>query len=83
MPWIKEARSLPLIEYGTSTLLSLVPKSMMPEGLETVLPAEGGDASASYDRLLSPTPKGAAQEETSGYNDGERNELNRLFEAEN
>ena len=78
--WISEARSLPLVERGAGILLAFVPKSMLPEGLSAQRPAAaGGDPS--FDNLITPAPKGAAQDDASGYKDGERKDLQRLIDS--
>ena len=77
--WIADARSLPLIERGAGLLLVLVPRSLVPEGLDAVQPAAGADTS--FENLVRPRPKGAAQEEASGYNEAERKDLQRRIES--
>ena len=79
--WISEARSLPLVEQGAGILLVLVPKSLLPAGLDAQKPAKAGSG-ASFDKLVAPAPKGTAQGDTSGYKDGERKDMQRLIDAE-
>lgn len=81
--WIRDARSLPLIERGATMLLAFVPQSLVPQGLDAVQPAAGpaGESGATFENLVKPAPKGAAQKEASGYNDGERKDLQRLIES--
>lgn len=78
--WINEARSLPLVEQGAGILLALVPRSLLPAGLTVQRPA-GTSGGASFDKLIAPAPKGAAQDDASGYKDGERKDLQRLIDS--
>lgn len=78
--WISEARSLPLVEQGSGIILALVPGSLLPEGLDAEQPAKAGSG-ASFENLIAPAPKGAAQDDRSGYKDGERKDLQRLIDS--
>jgi len=79
-PWMTEARSLPLVEQGAVMLVSLVPSALLPKDFPArqATPLEDGQ---SFDSLLRPQPKGTAPDDTSGYKDVERKELQRLMES--
>lgn len=78
--WITQARSLPLVEEGAAQLFALVPESLRPAGLE-LLPPDDQAGGRSFEELISPARKEPSQRQASGYKDGDRKELQHLFES--
>jgi membrane protein required for colicin V production len=89
--WLKNARSLPLVERGTELLKSLIPRDIRGQGLSLAEVAKQRAAAAleakeSYERLVSPLPKAPqakadAPAEAPGYKPDERRELDRLIQS--
>ena len=78
-PWIAEARTLPLVQYGAQSLYDL-----LPEGLRPAEPPPGiappADEGISFEDLSQVAPKAAVREDRSGYKEQERNDLQGLVE---
>jgi membrane protein required for colicin V production len=75
-----EARSLPLVDQGKDLLLALVPADMRPRAA----PANGTpepDATQSFEQLVRPPAKATGPDDTSGYNDEQRKDMERLIES--
>lgn len=84
--WITEARSLPLIQQGSVILVSLVPERLSGQAAEAFQDMGGGDrrngtAEQSFQDLLSPIRKGGASQDKAGYNEPQRDQMQRLIEG--
>lgn len=86
--WVRSARSIPLIEAGVGLMKSLVPGETTARGTGAV--RNGGEevqklleseTRKSFNRILSPEPKGAVAAPRDGYNDQERREIDRLIDS--
>jgi membrane protein required for colicin V production len=80
-PWLTEAKSLPLIKRGGDWLTTLVPESIRP--VSDPMERRSQENRLSLDDLAVPAPKDDAQDDGAGYNQGERQDLNRLLDAIN
>lgn len=86
-PWVKQARSMPVIEQGAETLVALVPPGLLDD--DGMPGGAGGDPTAeaqeSFERLRRPeagmTPDDGAGSGGSGYDSGEREGMDRLMES--
>lgn len=83
-PWIQEARVLPLVEQGSGIILTVVPESILPEVLTDPAP----QPQQTLEGITQPQvgrstedAKEAVPEDTSGYKDAERKELQRLIDS--
>jgi len=85
-PWIKTARSMPLIERGARVIDQIIPESVRRKGLEAMGAAEAKaqnavDAQRAVQQLTQPPPKAEPPAKpTDGYKSNEIKELNRLIE---
>lgn len=83
--WLTEARSLPLVEEGADLLWKLVPPHLLDEADAAASrarrQAEEQSRRALQERLLNPTPKAGAPSGSNGYNDRERQEMNRAIQG--
>lgn len=82
-PWIREARTRPLVEWGANTLRSLAPKSW------GIAPPASGSSSGTLNsnealqKLLEPPIRQpAGQPAPQGYTDRERREMDRLIRGQ-
>lgn len=75
-PFFRNAKSLPLVRRSASTLISLAPGDW---GL--TVPAAPGTADGAFRNLLAPQPKGGDRQDKSGYNNLERQEMDRLIQS--
>lgn len=87
--WIREARSLPLVERGARLTLALLPSTLRgsgegeEEGSGTGRAGDEAEARTRFERLAVPQPK-AADRPTArepGYDSDARQELDRLIET--
>lgn len=81
--WVRDARSMPLIESGGDLLRKLIPGST-EESAAAAKRRTAEDAAASeraYQDLSNPRPKSAGRGDASGYNSRERRDLDRLFQT--
>ena len=78
-PWIAEARTLPLVQYGAQSLYDLLPEGLRPEEPPPGI-APPADEGISFEDLSQVAPKAAVQEDRSGYKEQERNDLQGLVE---
>ena len=82
--WIREARVLPLLEFGAKELADLLPENARERiaggfdgskfGADTIM-----DKNVVLEKLVNPPPASAPQS-TPGYKDSERNALDQLIE---
>lgn len=84
--WITEARTLPLVERGSDVMVGLLPKSWQERAPNAVRDMRKGaerlqDSAESYRNLLAPQPKSDAPEDTGGYNERMRDDMERAVEA--
>jgi membrane protein required for colicin V production len=78
-PWITEARTLPIVQYGAQALYDVLPEGLRPEDLPAGLgPLE--DEGISFDDLREVLPKATVQEDRSGYKEQERDDLQGLVD---
>jgi len=92
-PWIKSARSMPMIQRGASDVVALLPPGLIPslEGAgerATVGGATGSstptsslDAQRAFEALRQPAPGADGANDTGGYDPAERQGMNRLMES--
>lgn len=73
----REAKSLPLVRRGATVLASAAPASW---GLKVDPPTTAGP-DGTFKNLLAPQPKGAAPDSKSGYNNDERQDMDRLIRS--
>jgi membrane protein required for colicin V production len=80
--WIREARVLPLVEQGSTVLVSLLPAHLRAKG---IVPLKSGATAKgvqeSYQNLLNPPTKGDAPGAEPGYNSRMRDEMSRAVEG--
>lgn len=73
--FLRSARSLPLVRRGAAALASVAPAAMQLK----VDPTPAGKSDGAFKTLLTPQTKGAGPERNSGYNNTERQEMDRLI----
>lgn len=83
--WVSEARTLPLVEQGAETLVSLVPPHLRPR-LKSAVGNAGTKARKQtekllYERLTSPPAKSDAPKDGDGYTAEQRRDLERVIES--
>jgi membrane protein required for colicin V production len=84
--WITKARSLPLIQQSSVILVGLVPDRLRGQATEAFQDMDGGNgqngtAERNFQDLLSPIRKGGASQDKAGYNEPERDQMQRLIEG--
>jgi len=94
--WLRSARTIPLVEEGANILLELIPEDSIKKGSETMNRAtektgevirEQVDEAIKMENqrmlksLTSPRPQGEAKDLDKGYNETQRQDMNRLFET--
>lgn len=84
--WLREARSLPVLENGAAILRSLAPGSAQAASSDAAAKrrAAGEEAQETkrmLDQMLTPQPRDAGGEPRPGYTDKERSEMERLIES--
>lgn len=84
--WITEARALPLVERGSDALVALLPEHLREKAPSAVRDVRRGaehlqDSAESYQNLLAPQPKTDAPDDTGGYNERMRDDMDRAIEA--
>lgn len=84
-PWIRDAKSLPLVKQGAYLLRDLAPPDIFDEAdlaaERLKREAEEQARKELRDRMLSPTPKADAPAGSNGYTDKERQEMNRAVQG--
>lgn len=82
--WLKEARTLPLLQSGAGTIIDFVPENLRKEAINrTQLLRDKASAADDLTRLSTPvpaTPKTDAKETDKGYNKTERGAINQLIQ---
>jgi membrane protein required for colicin V production len=76
--WVREANTLPALEFGADLLLSILPEEWGGGRASRRSPL---DPATSARRLMTPPRKGDVPQPKSGYNTQERREMNRLIES--
>ena len=84
--WLRQARSLPIVETGANLLRSLAPGSAQTAGSDAAVKARSAAEQAletkrMLDQMLTPQPRDANGEPKAGYSDKERTEMERLIES--
>ena len=84
--WVREARTMPIIERGARLIEKLIPESARHRGAQAVTDAaakarEGLAAKRDFDQLSQPEPKADAPKDREGYNRDEIKDMNRLFQS--
>lgn len=84
--WLREARTLPLVEAGAGVLRTLVPGNIQDSGSKAAGQARSETEKAMetkrmLDGMLSPQPKSPTTEDEPGYSDAQRDEMKRLIEG--
>ncbi len=84
--WVREARTMPIIERGARLIEQLIPESAKRRGAQAVNDAaaktrEGIAAKQEFDQLSQPAPKADAPKDREGYNRDEIKDMNRLFQS--
>lgn len=77
--WVREARSVKVVEAGADLLISFVPREW--GGYRRPESPKSGDSSGAARKLMTPEAKGAAPSEKSGYDTRERREMDRLIQS--
>jgi membrane protein required for colicin V production len=83
--WIKDARTMPLVERGARMIEELIPESARRRGIEAVGAAErkaqeGIDAQRSFQQLTQPPAKADPPKTQDGYKPNEIKEMDRLID---
>jgi membrane protein required for colicin V production len=83
--WIKDARSMPLVERGARMIEELIPEAARRHGIEAMGAAktkaqEGLDAEKALQKLAQPPPKADAPKAQDGYKPNEIKEMDRLID---
>jgi membrane protein required for colicin V production len=77
--WIRNARTMPMIEGGATVLIDIIPDEYRDR---LHMPDSGGGASdGGTSQLLQPAPKAPKPPENEGYEDAERSTLERLIDT--
>ncbi|HLI12428.1 MAG TPA: CvpA family protein [Alphaproteobacteria bacterium] len=85
--WIKEARTMPLVERGARVIEQLIPENVRLRSFEAMGAAEdkarqGLEAKRAFDQLAQPSPKAASgSKDHEGYKPDEIKEMNRLIQS--
>lgn len=83
--WLRDARSLPVLENGAAILRSLAPGASQATNGEAAkkraASSEAQETKRMLDQILTPQPRDAAAEPRPGYSDKERSEMERLIES--
>ncbi len=80
--WLRNARSMALIEGGALQLRKMIPENATISSDETIKKANKLIESQKFiDRLISPEPKSQATGTRDGYGKKERNEMERLIDS--
>jgi len=84
--WVREARTMPIIERGARLIEKLIPESARHRGEKALTDAaakakEGMETKHEFDQLSQPEPKADAPKDREGYNRDEIKDMNRLFQS--
>jgi membrane protein required for colicin V production len=78
--WIRDARTQPVVKWGSDKLRSLAPESWISgSGQGWTVPK---DSRTSFERLVSPETKKPADSDREGYSKPQRREMDRLFRGQ-
>ena len=85
--WLRDARSMPLIEQGADVLRSFIPEDAAEQGAQAARNAQqraeqAMEAERLVRGLLKPAPEGPQVQDHSGYAEQDRARLNRLFQTQ-
>ena len=84
--WIREARTVPVIEWGANGIWRIVPKEWQhlrrKQDAEKAAARRREEAKEAFEKLIKPEPKAPAQKEKSGYNEHERQGMDRLIQTQ-
>lgn len=83
--WARDARVMPLIESGANFIRSQGIANFDGTGAkvdDTIRKMNDAVTQKAFETLASPPPKGDEQSGRSGYNAGERNDMDRLFQQQ-
>jgi membrane protein required for colicin V production len=83
--WIQASRTVPVVEWGANSLWKAVPEEWQhlrrKENRQKTDKERDAEAKKAFEKLIQPEPKAPAQEEKSGYNERERQGLDRLIQT--
>lgn len=83
--WLRNARAVPLLDYGASILVLTIPEEYRPQRASAHINVEGtaGGQTTSerlFETFINPPPP-AEEEEHSGYRNAQRKDMDRLIES--
>ncbi len=83
--WLRNARAVPLLDYGASLLVLTLPEEYRPQRASAQINAEGAAGGQItpeqlFENFINPPPP-AVEKEQSGYSDAQRKDMNRLIES--
>lgn len=78
--WVVDARSLPLVDQGKNLLVALLPEDLRPGVAPEDDPITPG-LEHSFEDLVRPPAKVTGPGDTSGYNEQQRKDMDRLIES--
>jgi membrane protein required for colicin V production len=85
-PWVRQARTMPLVERGAQLIEQLIPQNARRRGLAAMGEAQdkakqGLEAAKAVQQFAAPQPKASAPKDADGYTPEERRDLNRAIET--
>lgn len=85
-PWVRQARTMPLVERGAQLIEQVIPANLRRRGIEAVGRAqnrarEGVEAAKTIQQFAVPQPRTDTPKAQEGYTSDERRELNRAVES--
>lgn len=80
-PWLRDARTAPLVDYGAGVLNDLLPPAWRHSGREQAQGLTKKEREEQLRQLLVPKRKVSPEDAKSGYNRRERLEMDRLFQS--
>jgi membrane protein required for colicin V production len=84
--WVRDARTMPLVERGARLIEQLIPERARRHGIQAIGEVEskaqqGLDAKRAFDQLTQPAPKVDAPKAHGGYKPDERKEMERVIQT--
>ena len=80
--WIQDSRTAPPLRWTGDFMISLLPLEWRrAAGMGDIVPLPPPDTGAEAERLMTPVPENPNPKEKSGYDRGERREMDRLFNS--
>jgi len=76
--WLRQARALPLVEYGAGLIAHAIPAAARADWAPSA--SAENDRKRDYETLMSPPPASEGESKPSGYSSAERKELDRLIQ---